>query len=129
MLRLFVEAILLVLVNALNICGLLIRFFPHIIKVARDLAQWFVAASVFVYRLILVRLAPFAAGVRIDLLGSAWRLVATTVLSVALGTGIVYVIGWPVSLIALVISVVHGLLIGIVWDNLGPPNSGLTLGV
>ena len=129
MVRLIFEAILLTLINILSLLGLVIRFLPHILTTARYLAQLFVAASVFVYRLILTRLAPITAFLRIDLLNGPWRLVATTLLSVAIGAGIVLVARWSITPTAVIVSGVHGLLIGIVWDNLGPPSNGLTLGV
>lgn len=129
MVRLVFEAFLLTLVNILSLLGLAIRFLPHILTAARYLAQLFVAASVFVYRLILTRLAPFAAFLHVDLLNGLWRLVATTLLSVAIGVGIVLVVRWSITPTSLIASGVHGLLIGMVWDNLGPPSNGLTLGV
>ena len=128
MVRSVFEAILLIIVNALTIGGLLIRFIPHVVAVVRYLAQLVLSLSVFACRLLLTRLAPFAARLGIDLVNSPWRVVATSVLSLALGAAVLLVARYQLTPTWMIGFVVYGLLVGIVWDNLGPP-TGLTLGV
>jgi hypothetical protein len=62
-------------------------------------------------------------------LARGWRrIVITTVLSTIIGIGILSVAGWPHSWWSLGLGVVHGLCVGLAWDEIEKPG-GVQVGV
>jgi hypothetical protein len=57
-----------------------------------------------------------------------WRLLACIGLSVVIGLVVIVVVGWAITLLGAGICVGHGLLVGVLWDQLGLP-PGVRLGV
>ena len=128
MVRLVIEVILNLFVLIIDATVILLRWLPGILAALRDLVQWALVISADIYRAILTRLAPLAQRVRINLVANPWRSVACVLLSLMFGVIIMLLAGWVITPPGLGGCAAHGLIIGIVWDQLGPP-SGVRLGV
>jgi len=121
MLRLLVSLIIVVLIQTLTAIGLLLQWAPHILRAAWAALSTFLSFSVVAYQTLLSPLA----GSR--LLSQPWRTVVCVLISTAGGLGIAVLAGWPVAPATLVILATHGLIVGLAWDDLGPPR-GQSLG-
>ena len=128
MFRLLIEVILALLVLILNAAVMLLGGVPRLLRALRWLAQLILVVSCDFYRAILSRLSPLVLRVRINLMANPWRTIACIVLSILLGLAIMLLAGWEITPPAIAGCAGHGLLVGVVWDQLGPPN-GIRMGV
>lgn len=108
-----------------------LRLVPTLLRWVGDGLRVFLMVSYRLYRLILT---PLAAWVRamfgLDLLIGFWRVVAVTALSVGLGLLIVVLTPLVLSLPIVGVCLVHGLLVGLIWDeaeNIGHLHLGARL--
>jgi hypothetical protein len=128
MFRLFTEVILNLLVMLFNAVSLFLKWLPSILVFLRDVAQIALVMSCELYRGILTRLQPLTLRVRINLVVNPWRIVACILLSLLFGVAVMLLVGWSITPPGMAICALHGLAVGIVWDQMGPPN-GIHLGV
>lgn len=128
MLQLLIQVVLALLVSIFNIVERLLSWLPGIASRVLWLAQMAMAISCDVYRRVLTRLAPMGMRVGIDVLSNPWRIVACILLSVLLGVLLMLLMSWEVTPRGLGISAGHGLLVSMVWDQMGPPH-GVRMGV
>jgi len=127
LLLLLATAILTTFVNLFTISEFVLRMLPDVARLAYRLILAFLWASVFLYRTLLSRLTPFMQRLGVHLLAPGWRVLSCLVISLLLGCGGLVVLGQGIVLTVLFGSAAHGILVGIAWDDLRPPN-GLTLG-
>ena len=128
MIGLVFQAIMLFVMLVLQLGMLIVRWLPALLGVARYLVQLGLRLSFVVYQALLSRLSFVTTTVGVDLLTNPWRTGACIALSVAFGVMLLLLAGSEVSLPALGGLAAHGLLVGFIWDQLGPPN-GLGLGM
>ena len=128
MFRLLIEVILNLLVMLFNAVTLFLKWLPNILVALRDAAQIALVLSCDLYRGILTRLLPLALRIRINLVVNPWRVIACILLSLVFGVAIMLLVGWSITPPGLAICTLHGLIVGIVWNQMGPPN-GIHLGV
>jgi hypothetical protein len=128
MVWLVIEVVLNLFVLVINAAVMLLRWLPSILAFLRNLVQWALVISVDIYRAILTWLAPLAQRVRINLVANPWRSVACVLLSLMIGVIIMLLAGWNITPPGLGGCAAHGLIVGVVWDQLGPP-SGVRFGV
>jgi hypothetical protein len=78
------------------------------------------------YHRILTTLAPAITRTGVDVLAGNWRVAATTCLSLVIGV-LVSLLALPLLPVVLVLAAIHGLVVGLVWDEIEQPG-GLQLG-
>lgn len=106
-----------------------IRLLPKLLPFLRTLLRWFLILSYRFYILILTRLAPILHSyLDIDLLNGMPRVAATLLLSLALGLLLHLLTDLPVSGWIIALLAIHGLVVGLAWDELENPE-GFRLGV
>jgi hypothetical protein len=102
--------------------ALLLRFLPATAKFARVCLRGMVILSFRLYRLVLTPLAPFIQHYTgLDILSGLARVVATTLLSLGQGLVLLVVLHGPMALWSIGLFIVHGLVIGLAWDELEQP--------
>ena len=122
-----IEAILQLTVLAFTMVVIVMRWLPALARVAIDALQMAVAVSCALYRSLFAWLAPLFRAVGIDLLRNPWRSLFAALLSLGIGAAICFVMEVVFTWVIAIGTIVHGLVVGFVWDQLGAP-SGLSLG-
>lgn len=107
--------------------AVLLRMFPSFLKFVRSCLRAALILSYRFYDLIFKRLDPLVANFGIEVTSGFPRIIASVVLSSAFGLSILAFTGLPVSGWVLIICVLHGLTIGLAWDEVEEPD-GLKLG-
>jgi hypothetical protein len=79
-------------------------------------------------RLMLEQIAPLAAGYGVNITRGLGRIGTTIGLSLVIGAGVWWVIGWHMSWLLAVAFAIHGLIVGLAWDEIEKPG-GLQMGV
>jgi hypothetical protein len=79
-------------------------------------------------RLILAKIAPYGEGYGVDVTSGLGRIGMTMTLSLLLGIGLWLLIGWHVSWLLVGVLAIHGLIVGLAWDEIEKPG-GLQMGV
>lgn len=128
MFRLLVEVILVLLVEIVKLAVLVLQWLPRMLAFVRDAAQVALVISCYVYRAVINQIRPLGRRVGINLVANPLRSVVCVLLSMALGAIIMLVAGWEITPPRLGLSALHGLLVGLVWDQVGPPK-GISLGI
>jgi hypothetical protein len=111
----------------LALAGLL-RFLPQLFHLARSCLRGILILSFRLYRLIVTRLAPTVwDALGVDVRDGFPRVVACALLSLVLGTILLFLVrggitGWGVGM-----CLVHGLAVALAWDEIEAPG-GLQLG-
>jgi hypothetical protein len=131
--RLFFPALLAVcfgvpFVLLLSVAAVL-RLLPPLLAAARQASRWLLILSFRFYFLILSALSgPCRRYLRVNPLVGLARLCATVLLSLAIGTSGLWLADLPVTVWTIGALGVHGLLVGLIWDEALEPG-GLRLGV
>lgn len=106
-----------------------LRLLPALLSLARYLTRLFFVGSFRLYRLLLTLagrwLKRFAG---IDILTGIPRLIATLLLSISLWLATVLLLRVSLSVWIFVPAVLHGLIVGLLWDDLAQP-SELQMGI
>jgi hypothetical protein len=109
-----------------------LRLVPTLLRFAGEGLRLFLMLS---YRLCALALTPIAGfvhrAVGINLLVGAWRVVAVMGLSLTVGLFVIAVTPLVISVLAVIVCLVHGLLVGLIWDeaeHVGHLNLGARLG-
>lgn len=127
MFQVIIDAILQMTVLAFTMVVIVMRWLPTLMRVAIDALQMAVAVSCALYRSLFARLAPTFRAVGIDLLRNPWRSLFAALLSWGISSGICFGIDVVFTWVIAIGAIVHGLIVGFVWDQLGTP-TGLSLG-
>ena len=127
MLRLLVEAFVVVLVQSLTLLGILMQWLPTILRVAFDVVRIFMALCCLVYRSLLDWLAPPFRSLGINITSQPWRSLFAALLSLGSGAAVCAVAGFAISTWLLVGFVAHGLVVGFIWNQLALP-AGQSIG-
>jgi hypothetical protein len=111
--------------QALTAIGLLLQWVPTLVRVAWRVTDSFIALSCVGYRALFELVAR-----RLEwwfVLDQPWRTLLSMGLSIALLCTALLLAQWEITPVALAGAAIHGLIVGMAWDNLGPP-SGQSLG-
>jgi hypothetical protein len=112
----------------LSFAGLL-RLLPRFLAFIHLVLRCFLILSYRLYHLLLARTAPaIQQRLGFDVLVGHWRLVACLTLSLCLGLLFLVLTGLPVTGWGVGLSLLHGLAVGLAWDEIQAPG-GLQLGV
>jgi hypothetical protein len=125
MLRLLVSVLAVALIWALTMIGNVLMWVPEIVRTAWRVTSMFIALSCVGYRALFELVAR-----RLQwwfVLRQPWRTLLSMALSVALICGALLLAQWEITPAALAIAAIHGLIVGMAWDSLGPPD-GQSLG-
>ena len=114
-------------VLAFTMVVIVMRWLPTLMRVAIDALQMAVAVSCALYRSLFARLAPIFRAVGIDLLRNPWRSLFAALLSWGISSVICFGMDVDFTWVIAIGAIVHGLIVGFVWDQLGTP-TGLSLG-
>lgn len=115
---------LVVYIQVFIVLAFALRLIPTLLRFAGACVQLFLVVSYRFYRMLLTPVADFVrAAVGIDVLAGLWRIAATVFLSLAVGLLIIAVTPLVVSVPAVVICFLHGLLVGIIWDEAEHPGN------
>jgi hypothetical protein len=123
--RLLISLPAVILIQGLTAIGLLLQWAPFIVRTVWQTFVIFISLSCWVYRGLLTWIAV-RLGWR-ELVRQPLRTVISMALSVILMLGLCLALEWPITSQALGIAGGHGLIVGIVWDQVAPPN-GQSLG-
>lgn len=106
-----------------------LRLLPAALSALRWLLRGVLILSYRLHHLLLSHTTPLAElHLGISLLSGLPRLVACMLVSVTLALSIVLLVGWPRPAWVVGLSLLHGLLVGLAWEELERPE-GLHLGV
>lgn len=109
--------------------AIVFRLLPVSLRAFRFGLRGLLILSFRLYRLVLRRLAPLVnQSLNINLLAGIPRVLSTILLSVFLGTSSFLVIGRDVTGWTVALFLVHGLLVGLTWEEIEAPG-GIQLGV
>ncbi len=109
--------------------AIVFRLLPHSLRAFRFALRGLTILSFRLYRLVLRRLAPFMnQWLGVDIVVGVPRVLACIALSVILGTTFVLVVGRGITGWMVTLFLVHGLLVGLTWDEIEAPG-GIQLGV
>lgn len=107
----------------------LARLLPTLFALGRYLVRLLLVGSFRLYRLLLTLAAPLLTRYfNINVLGGIARLISTVLLSVSAGLAALWLLHWSLSLWTISPPVLHGLIVGLLWDDMSEPGS-LRLGV
>jgi hypothetical protein len=100
-----------------------LRLFPRFLSALRRLIWGVIVVSYRLYVLVfdLVTQGRFQHH-EVDNQLIAGRMLGCAVLSLLIGSGIILLLHWPLNLIWIVLFILHGLFIGLFWDEI--PNAG-----
>ena len=105
------------------------RFLPTLFNLLRYLTRLMLVCSFRLYRLVLRWLVPpLAHYFKVDLLNGWARLVAAVAISMSLGMTIVSLAHWNLTTWSLGPFALHGLIVGLLWDDLSQPGE-LQMGI
>lgn len=125
MLRLLVSLLAVALMQALTAIGLLLQWVPSLVRLAWRVADSFIALSCVGYRALFELVARRTQWWFV--LRQPWRTLLSMALSIAIVSAVFMLASWEITPAALVGAAIHGLIVGLAWDDLGPP-SGQSLG-
>ena len=109
--------------------ALLLRLFPRLLGFARLCLRELLTLSFRLYRMILTWLDTiFQYRLGVNLLTGYRRVLACLFLSLILGLLIVTLAGLSISGWSVILSLLHGLIVGLTWDEIEEPE-GFRLGV
>jgi hypothetical protein len=126
MLRLLVSLIAVTLIQVLTAIGLLLQWAPTLVRLAWRTVALFFTLTCAGYRAFFELFAQ-----RLGwwfLVRNPWRSLVSGLLSVGVVSAVLLVTNWGLTMLAIVIAVGHGLLVGVVWERVSPPRSGQILG-
>ncbi len=107
----------------------LARFLPSLLNLLRYLTRLSLVCSFRLYRLILAALNPYAQRYcKLDLLAGRVRLVASIILSLVVALTVLLVLQISLNAWTVTPAVIHGLLVGLLWDDLSQPGQ-LQMGI
>jgi len=105
------------------------RLFPPLGSFLRAVLVAFLVVSARFYYLLITALTPsIKRWLDINVLEGLWRPAATMVLSLAIGSLVLLLVGWGVGILSLLCLAIHGLLVGLLWDEL-MDDASLQMGV
>jgi len=117
-----------VLQGAIGLAAVL-RLLPALLSLARYLTRLSFVASFRLYRLLFALVAPLVKrSSGIDLLTGIPRLVATVALSTSLWLTALLLLQASLSVWIFVPAILHGLIVGLLWDDLAQPGE-LQMGI
>ncbi len=106
----------------------LLRLLPRLLHLIGRCLRGLLILSFRLYRLLLTRIAPpLQRRLRVDILDGPARLIASVVLSLALGALVLVLSRFRVTAWSIVLWLLHGLFVGLAWDEIEEPG-GLRLG-
>ncbi len=108
--------------------AILVRLLPALVAGAQAVFQISLILSFRLYRLILEQIAPYAEGYGVEISTGLGRIGTTIALSLAIGMGLWLLIGWQLSWLLVGALAIHGLIVGLAWDEIEKPG-GLQMGV
>lgn len=115
---LLVLACLVIWVQLFIVLAFALRLVPTLLRWASDAVRVFLMVSYRAYQILLLPVARWVQGaLGINLLVGLWRVVTVTALSFVIGLVIIAVTPLVISIPAVVVCVVHGLLVGLIWDE------------
>jgi hypothetical protein len=101
-----------------------LRLLPTLLRLAGQCLRLFLFVSYRFYRMLLT---PLARLIRrrsgINVTSGLWRIAATTLLSLVLGLIIMVVTPLTASVLSVSVCLVHGLLVGVIWDDVEHPGA------
>lgn len=126
--NLIVGACFFSLIFCLLSLGVLLRLFPKLLRALRFVLRGFLILSYRLYALILNCLSPFLRRyLAIGVLAGIGRVAATLLLSLGLGWILAALIHFNISGWFLALLILHGLFVGLVWEEIARPG-GFQLG-
>ena len=109
--------------------AIVFRLLPASFRALHRLLRGLLILSFRFYRLILVRLVgPVGQQLGLDILVGIPRVTTTSLLSLLLGSALLLLIGRNLTGWTLALFLIHGLLVGLTWDEIESPG-GIQLGV
>ena len=115
---------LVVYVQVFIVLAFALRLVPTLLRFTGTCVRLFLVTSYRFYRMLLTPVADIIrAIIGIDVLAGLWRIVATTLLSLMLGLVIMAITPLVVSVPAVVVCLLHGLLVGVIWDEAEHPGN------
>ncbi len=112
----------------LSLAGL-IYLLPKLLPHLRTLLRWLLILCYYLYKFILTRLSPYLYQyLNVNVLSRIPRVVASVLLSLALGVLLNLLINFPMSKFIVGVLIFHGLYTGLVWDEVLYPG-GFRLGM
>jgi len=97
---------------------------PRILTGLSMLLRFFLRVSYHLYAWVLTRLQPLAfSTLGLTLLAERPRTLASALLSLGLGWGLLCLLGWSLNTWWLLIFAAHGLLVGLAWDRITQPEA------
>jgi hypothetical protein len=127
MLRLLMEAILMLIMLLLQLGHLLVRAVPWLVRALAFIALLVYRLTFLLCRLALDWLQPVGAAFGIDPSGTPWRMGLCVLVVTGSGCLTLWLMQWPITPLSVVLLGAYGAAVGGIWDQLGPP-SGLSLG-
>ena len=101
-----------------------LRLLPTLLQLAGQCLRLFLFVSYRFYRMLLTPLARLIRRrLSINVTSGLWRIAATTLLSLILGLIIMAVTPLTVSVLSVSVCLVHGLLVGVIWDDVEHPGA------
>lgn len=95
-----------------------LRLVPTLLRFVGEGLRLLLVLSYRLYRLALTPLAGIVQdAVGVDMLVGVWRIVAVMVLSLVMGQFVIFVTPLVISIPAVIVCLVHGLLVGLIWDE------------
>jgi hypothetical protein len=97
----------------------LLRMLPSFLKFIRHVIRAILNLSIRFYNLILARAAPaLDQHLGINILKGFARIIATILISLMIGLLILALLHWPINVLTVGICILHGLIVGLVWDGI-----------
>jgi hypothetical protein len=101
-----------------------LRLLPTLLRLAGQCLRLFLFISYRFYRMLLTPLARLIRRrLSINIAAGLWRIAATTLLSLVLGLIIMVMTPLTVSVLSVSACLVHGLLVGVIWDDVEHPGA------
>lgn len=106
----------------------MLRLLPNFLHLVRLGLRGLLILSFRLYYLLFRRMAaPVKQRLNINILSDHWRVIFSVLFSLVLGLFFLLLTGWPVTGWGIGLTLLHGLCVGLAWDEIENP-AGLQLG-
>ena len=106
----------------------LLRLLPAIATGIRFVFRMILLGSRRLYQPILFHVNPWTRSLGVNLFAEAWRVAACVILSLLILGFLLLIFEWEVTIWHMVVTVGHGLYVGIFWDEAGALHDGIDMG-